>query len=62
LSTFIGQPGSFKRTGNRRDYNPPPDKTLLDCLKAAGLATIGVGKIPSIFDFVGITDPLGSSR
>jgi phosphopentomutase len=56
---FIGQPGSFKRTGNRRDYAiPPPDKTLLDCLKAAGLATIGVGKIPSIFDFVGITDPL----
>jgi phosphopentomutase len=33
-------------------------QTLLDCLKAAGLATIGVGKIPSIFDFVGITDPL----
>jgi phosphopentomutase len=56
---FVGQPGSFKRTGNRKDYAiPPPDQTLLDRLKAAGLATIGVGKIPSIFDFAGITDQL----
>jgi len=52
---FVGQPGSFKRTGNRKDYAvPPPDKTLLDRVKAAGLATIGVGKIPSIFDFVAL--------
>jgi phosphopentomutase len=56
---FVGRPGSFKRTGNRRDYAvPPPGRTLLDHLKAAGLATIGVGKIPSIFDFVGITGQL----
>jgi phosphopentomutase len=56
---FIGRPGSFQRTGNRKDYAiPPPGKTLLDDLKAAGLATIGVGKIPSIFDFAGITKHL----
>ena len=56
---FVGEPGSFKRTGNRKDFAiPPPDKTLLDHLKNAGLATIGVGKIPSIFDFVGISEHL----
>jgi phosphopentomutase len=56
---FIGRPGAFKRTGNRRDFAiPPPVKTLLDLLEAAGLATIGIGKIPSIFDFHGITERL----
>jgi phosphopentomutase len=56
---FIGKPGAFTRTGNRKDFAiPPPDKTLLDYLKASGLATIGVGKIPSIFDFIGISEHL----
>jgi phosphopentomutase len=56
---FVGEPGSFKRTGNRKDFAiPPPDKTLLDYLKGAGFATIGVGKIPSIFDFTGIREHL----
>ena len=56
---FVGEPGSFKRTGNRKDFAlPPPDKTLLDHLKNAGFATIGVGKIPSIFDFVGLSEQL----
>lgn len=56
---FIGQPGNFKRTGNRKDFAiPPPDKTLLDVLKESGLAAAGIGKIPSIFDFAGITEQL----
>jgi phosphopentomutase len=56
---FVGKPGSFQRTGNRKDFAiPPPDKTLLDYLKDAGWATIGIGKIPSIFDFTGFTDQL----
>jgi phosphopentomutase len=56
---FAGQRGDFKRTGNRKDYAiPPPDKTLLDYLKESGLATIGVGKIPSIFDFTGISEQM----
>jgi len=39
-----------------RDFAiPPPDKTLLDTLKEAGFETIGVGKIASIFDFIGLT-------
>ena len=56
---FVGKPGKFQRTGNRKDFAiPPPDKTLLDYLKDAGQATIGIGKIPSIFDFAGFTDQL----
>jgi phosphopentomutase len=56
---FIGEAGAFQRTGNRKDFAiPPPDKTLLNYLMDAGLATIGVGKIPSIFDFIGTSKRL----
>lgn len=56
---FVGEPGAFQRTENRKDFAiPPPEKTLLDHLKDAGFATIGVGKIPLIFDFVGISEHL----
>jgi phosphopentomutase len=56
---FVGKPGSFVRTGNRRDFAiPPPEKTLLDRLKDSGLATVAIGKIASIFDFIGITGQL----
>ena len=56
---FAGKPGNFQRTGNRKDFAiPPPDRTLLDHLKDAGYATIGIGKIPSIFDFAGISAQL----
>jgi phosphopentomutase len=54
---FIGIAGSFQRTGNRKDFAiSPPDRTLLDILKDAGYATIGIGKIPSIFNFVGFSE------
>jgi phosphopentomutase len=53
---FIGAPGSFARTGNRKDFAiPPPSNTLLDDMKEAGLETVGVGKIASIFDYRGLT-------
>lgn len=56
---FIGTPGSFKRTGNRRDFSLTPDRpSALDHLKRQGLSVIGVGKIPYIFDFRGITQSL----
>jgi phosphopentomutase len=56
---FIGKPGSFTRTGNRKDFAiPPPGSTLMDQLKDSGFATVGIGKIPSIFDFRGFTDHL----
>ena len=56
---FAGKPGNFQRTGNRKDFAiPPPSRTLLDHLMDAGYATIGIGKIPSIFDFAGISAQL----
>jgi phosphopentomutase len=53
---FVGEAGSFKRTGNRRDYaTPPPEPTLLDRLKAAGREVVSVGKVSDIFAAQGIT-------
>ena len=47
----------FKRTSNRHDYSlEPPAKTLLDAVKKAGLASIGVGKIYDIFAGRGTTE------
>jgi len=47
---FVGQPGAFHRTGNRRDLSlPPPGETLLDRLAAAGVARQGVGKVDDLF-------------
>ncbi|MEO8577581.1 MAG: phosphopentomutase, partial [Gemmatimonadales bacterium] len=47
---FEGQPGAFKRTANRRDYSiEPPEETLLDALKAAGIPINGVGKVDDLF-------------
>lgn len=52
---FVGAPGTFKRTGNRRDYaSPPPEPTLLDRLKASGGEVISVGKVADIFAHQGI--------
>ena len=55
---FIGDSVSgFKRTANRHDYSlEPPTKTLLDAVKDAGLASIGVGKIYDIFAGRGTTE------
>ena len=54
---FIGTPGNFKRTANRHDFSlEPPKTTLLDAVKAAGMASIGVGKIHDIFAGIGLTD------
>jgi phosphopentomutase len=53
---FTGEPGRFTRTDNRKDFAiPPPEKTVLDYLEKAAVPVIGVGKIPSIFNFSGIT-------
>ena len=54
---FVGTSGAYKRTANRHDYSlEPPAKTLLDAVKEAGLASIGVGKIHDIFAGIGTTE------
>lgn len=56
---FIGHSGSFKRTGNRKDYATlPPEKTLLDYLKEEGREVIALGKIADIYAHQGITQTI----
>ncbi len=58
---FVGAPGAFRRTYNRRDYSlVPPAPTLLDQLVDAGREVIGVGKISDIFAGRGLTRSLHS--
>lgn len=53
---FIGEKGTFKRTGNRHDYAVlPPASTLLDELKSAGRDVIAIGKTDDIFAHRGTT-------
>jgi phosphopentomutase len=54
---FVGDgPGHFRRTYNRRDFSqPPPAGMVLDQLHAHGVQTVGVGKIPDIYDGHGIS-------
>ena len=53
---FVGQPGAFRRTGNRRDFAiAPPGDTILDIAQGAGRVTHAIGKIGDIFSHRGIT-------
>ena len=53
---FVGAPGSFQRTANRRDFALEPfGETLLDRLAAAGRAVVGIGKIEDLFAGRGLT-------
>lgn len=47
---FVGRPGAYTRTANRRDYAiAAPSETLLDALAAAGIPRVGVGKVDDLF-------------
>ena len=55
LRPFVGQPGAFQRTYNRRDFSmQPPSPTALDRLTKANVPVWGIGKIPDIFADQGI--------
>ncbi|HBA84243.1 MAG TPA: phosphopentomutase [Verrucomicrobia bacterium] len=54
---FVGRPGAFKRTENRRDYAfKPTEPTLLERLVAEGIPVYAVGKIEDIYAHRGITE------
>jgi phosphopentomutase len=58
---FVGEPGHFQRTYNRRDFSmPPAAPTVLDALVEARLPVVGVGKIWDIFAGRGVTENLHS--
>ena len=53
---FVGSPGAFTRTSNRRDFAlDPSGVTLLDRLHAAGYPVVGIGKIEDLFAGRGLT-------
>jgi phosphopentomutase len=54
---FVGSPGNFTRTANRRDFTVEPSgATWLDRVVASGRSVFGVGKIVDIFSGRGISD------
>jgi len=58
---FVGTPGAFRRTYNRRDFAlVPPSPTLCDVLTDAGVPVVGVGKISDIFAGRGVGESLHS--
>ncbi|MDB4541571.1 phosphopentomutase, partial [Akkermansiaceae bacterium] len=59
---FIGEAGSYERTGNRKDYAiTPPHPTVLQKAVDAGLKVAGVGKIGDIYAHTGMTSELKAS-
>jgi phosphopentomutase len=52
---FLGDPGAFRRTSNRRDFAiAPPEPVLTNWVQDAGGRVHGVGKIGDIFSMSGI--------
>src|SRR5690606_4662060 len=53
---YVGRPGAFQRTANRRDFAlKPPAPTVMNRLKDAGYDVIAIGKIADIYDGEGVT-------
>ncbi len=54
---FVGTPGRFTRTSNRRDYAiAPPAPVLSNWVQNAGRRVYGVGKVGDIFSMQGFDD------
>ena len=59
---FVGEPGAFQRTANRRDFALTPfEPTLLDLLTGAGWPVIAIGKIEDLFAGRGISHAVHTS-
>ncbi len=54
---FVGSPGAYRRTANRRDFSlEPPGATLLDRVSRSGRPVITVGKVDDLFAGRGVTE------
>ena len=54
---FTGTPRNFVRMPERRDFSvPPPQRTVLDFCREAGVGVYGVGKIQDIFAGQGMSE------
>jgi phosphopentomutase len=60
---FVGAPGNWRRTSNRRDFSLTPfAPTLLDIVKGQGLPVVAVGKIEDLFAGRGITSAVHTAN
>lgn len=56
---FKGEYPNYARTTNRHDFAlAPPEKTMLDFIKANGKSVIAIGKISDIFAGSGVTEKI----
>jgi len=60
---FVGVPGHFTRTANRRDFaRVPSGDTLLDRVKAASRPVVAIGKIEDLFAGRGMTEAVHTAN
>jgi phosphopentomutase len=53
---FLGKPGDYKRTTNRKDFSlNPPSETILELLQKNKIPTVAIGKINDLFNYKGIS-------
>src|SRR5215831_17092221 len=56
---FVGEPASYRRTPNRRDFSlEPPEPTVLDRMVAARHAVVTVGKVDDLFAGRGVSEAI----
>ena len=55
---FVGKPGDFTRTPNRKDFTQVPPKNVMTMLYDKGYDVLALGKIKDIFADTGITHGL----
>jgi phosphopentomutase len=56
---FVGGPGAWKRTANRRDFSlEPHEPTVMDRMVERGLRVTTVGKVDDLFAGRGVTDSI----
>lgn len=54
---FVGAPGAFRRTYDRKDFSlPPTGPTFLDTLMESGYDVVTVGKVDYLFNGQGVTE------
>ncbi|HTR96811.1 MAG TPA: phosphopentomutase [Candidatus Acidoferrales bacterium] len=56
---FVGAPGGYRRTPNRRDFSLEPfESTVLDRLTARNVRVVTVGKVDDLFAGRGVSDAI----
>lgn len=56
---FVGSNGNYTRTKNRKDYSIAlPQETMMQKLQRAGLETVSVGKVASIYSEAGFSSKI----